>query len=209
VARPSCSIELSTRADGADLPPVLVLAGGSPTAKPVELLKAEAEGDAWRVVEVFSRTGLPFDVELQWSSGGGSGVTALVTVARATRIGIHARSLRVIASNHADKVNRVGVTVADGFAATRNQWEHRGHYVRSSVPTLIPIPAFGESLRLDLADPSSPPVLIRVRDGLGAVRAAYAAANQPASGIPVGGAASVELDAPAELDFRAVYQLSL
>src|SRR5690349_16408249 len=111
--RPGCGTELSTRADGADLPPV-----ATPTSlaavKPTELLQAEAERDTWRLVELWSLSGLPFDVELQWSAGSGAGASALVTVSRAARVSIFARSLRVSASNPTATTNRVAVTVADG-----------------------------------------------------------------------------------------------
>jgi hypothetical protein len=203
VARPGCGIELTTRTDGADLAPF------APDAKPVDLLRAEAELDTWRIVEVFSRSGYPFDVSLEWSAGRGAGASALVTVSRSARISIFARSVRVVATNLSNQENRVVVTVADGFAPTRNQWEHKAHLVASDT-ALIPIPPFAETVRIDLADASlAPTSVIRVVDGLDTNVATHLVSDQPARGIPIGGAADLELTVPSDTDFRAVFHLSL
>jgi hypothetical protein len=196
---------LSTRSDAAELPPVDPKLG----AKAVEVLRGEAERDTWRIIEAFSGSGLPFDLELAWSAGSGAGAQAQITVARSTRVSVFARSVRIAATNLADKVNRVGVTVADGFAATRNRWEHRGHHVASAT-TVIPIPPFADTVLVDLADPVLlPQATVFVVDGIGVLRAAYPVDLQPPDGIPVGGAAVVELQVPADVDYRAVFHLSL
>ena len=196
-------VSLSTRADSKELPALDPLTG----PKPVELLVAEAGRDAWRIVELFSGSDLPFDAELAWSAGSGAGASARVTVARAARVAVFARSVRIAATNRADAVNRVGVTVADGFAATRNAWEHAAAHVAVST---IPIPPFAESVRVDLADPALAPLAaVRVLDGLGAVVAAYPVDQQPALGVPVGGARALELDLAAPVSFRAVFTLSV
>lgn len=207
--RPGCGVELSTRADTADLPPVTVLLAVVVPAKPVELLKGEAELDTWRIVEVFSKSGLPFDLHLAWASGGGSGAEAKVTVARSARICVYARSMRLVAENLCDKPNRVGVTVADGYAVTRNQWEQRGAVVEGS-PLALQVPPFAETFRVELADPTTlASTLIRLRDGVGTTRALFSALLQPAAGIPVGGAATVEVSGNDNVDARVVFHLSL
>ena len=206
-----CGTELSTRSDGADLPPAsLPPGGGSPISKRVELIRAEAEDDTWRIVDLFSRTGLPFDVELHWSAGSGQGAKAVISVARCARIAVFASTLRILVSNQAGAVNRVAVTIADGYAATHNQWELAGRHFASSSPKTISIPPFADFLRLDLADPAlAPAALIRVLDAFGIVRAAYTVDDQPPTGIPLGGAGSIELALASDIDFRAVYHLSL
>lgn len=209
MARPGCGIELTTRTDQAELPPVGLVAVMLPP-KPVELLTAEAELDTWRIVEVFSRTGLPFEADLSWSSGTGSGAGAQVTVSRSARICVLARSLRISATNLAKKLNRVGVTVADGFAPTRNTWEVPTG-VAEGTPLEVDVPPFAESFRLELAEPGAYAVTqIAVKDALGDVRATYNAALQPVYGIPVGGASKVEVSTnhPGTLA-RAVFHLSL
>jgi hypothetical protein len=207
VARARCGTDLSTRSDQADLPPV---SGGGDVGKSVDLLTAEAEQDTWRVVEVFSRTGLPFEVDLSWSSGSGSGAGAQITVARSARICVLARSLRVQAANLAAVLNRVGVTVADGFAPTRNQWEVRGD-VDEGLDLEARVPPFAETCRVDIGDLATvPETLIRVFDALGNVRGAYNAALQPSVGIPVGGASRVLVTHFQSLTkARVVFHLSL
>ncbi len=161
--------------------------------KPVELLNTEAEVDTWRIVEVFSRTGLPFEADLSWSSGSGSGAQAQVTVARSARICVHARSLRISTTNLAKKLNRVGVTVADGFTPTRNTWEIPGGVAEGS-PFEANVPPFAETFRVELGQLGAyANTQIAVHDALGDVRASYNAAFQPAFGIPVGGASKVEV----------------
>lgn len=196
---------LSTRSDSQELPAF------DPTSGPrsVELLRGEADRDTWRIVELFSGSGLPFDAELSWSAGSGAGAWAFVTVARSARVSVFARSVRIAATNLAGQVNRVGVTVADGFATTRNQWEHTGAHV-SGVLSTLPVPPFADTVRLDLADFAlSPLATVRVLDGLGELVASYPVPLQPPAGIPVGGASALELELPADVAFRAVYHLSL
>ena len=58
---------LSTRSDARELPPFEPASG----PKPFELLVGESERAVWRLVELFG-AGLPFEVELSWSSGSGA-----------------------------------------------------------------------------------------------------------------------------------------
>lgn len=208
MARSRCDVtDLTTRADQADLPPV---PDGSLVGKATPLLTSEAHADDWRIIEVFSRTGLPFEVELGWSSGSGSGAGARVTVAHSTRICVLARSLRITAANLAPVVNRVGVTVADGFAPTRNQWEVRGSVVEGSFFEAV-VPPFAETCRVELGDLSVVPnTLIALVDALGTPRGLYNAALLPFSGIPVGGAAKVlTTNNSGPTPARVVFHLSL
>ena len=210
MARPGCGLELTTRSDQAELPARIQLAAVVLPGKPVEQLNTEAEVDTWRIVEVFSRTGLPFEVDLSWSSGSGSGAVAQVTVARSTRICLHARSLRISSTNLAKKINRVGVTVADGFTPTRNTWEVP-IAVGEGEPFTSIVPPFAETFRVELGQLAAyPNTQIAVKDALGDVRATYNAALQPVYGIPVGGASKVEVSTnhPGTLA-RAVFHLSL
>lgn len=210
MARPGCGIELTTRADQADLPPVGLTVAGPVPARPVELLTSEAELDTWRIVEVFSRTGLPFEVDLSWSSGSGSGASAQVTVARSTRICVLARSLKIQATNLGTVLNRVGVTVADGFAPTRNQWEVRGT-VGEGSPLNTAIPPFAEHVRVDVAQLGVVPnTTLQLFDALGDLRSTTAAGAQPSPGVPVGGTAKLRVASTGQpTRARAVFLLSL
>jgi hypothetical protein len=201
--RGGCGPELTTRSDQADLPAYV------DALKLQSLLDAESTLDTWRIVEVFSRTGAPFEVELAWSAGSGSGAVAKVTVARSARICIFARSLRIRAGNLSSVVNRVGVTVADGYGQTRNQWEHRETSPDQGVVQEVPIPPFARTLRLEVADPTQlPGSTIKVFDGESTLRSTVAGATQPQSGVPVGGAGKVEVEAGATA-YRVVFTLAL
>ena len=201
--RPGCGRELTTRSDGVELPPF------DTALKLLPLLDAEAELDTWRIVEAFSLTPAPFDLELAWAAGAGSGAFAKVTVARSARICLFARALKIRAGNLADKTNRVCVTVADGRTTTRNQWEVRGN-ANEQQPEVIEIPPFATHLRLDMADPTQlPGADIKVYDGLGTLRANVAGNAQPGAGVPVGGAGKVEVTVTGASDYRVVFTLAL
>ncbi len=203
MVRPGCGTELTTRSDGVTLP----ARDGELLLKP--LLNAESGRDAWRIIEVFSLSAAPFDLRLSWSSGGGSGANAKITVSRAARICVFARSLRIQAANLSDTENRVGVTVADGHTRTRNQWEVRGT-ATESTPEGIEIPPFAERLRLDLSDPAYvTSAEIEVYDGQDILRSRTIASGQPSDGLPVGGAGKVEVTIPSSIDYRVVFTLSL
>lgn len=203
-----CATDLSTRANAVELPPGALQPAPAPGPW-TGLLSAEAAKDAWRVVELFSREGLPFEVELAWSSGSGSGARAKLTVAHATRVCVLARSLSVRAANLAAVPQRVGITVADGFLLTRNQYEVTGIHVEGP-PTVVATPPFAERVRVELADLSLvTSTLFALRDALGLVRSVYPVATQPAEGLWVGGARSVELATNSSVAFRAVFTLSL
>lgn len=196
---------LSTRSNALELPPF------DPTVGPklLDVLRGEADHDTWRIVEAISISGRPFELELGWSSGSGSGARAQITVARSTRISVFARSVQVRAANLSTDENRVVVTVADGFAMTRNQWEHRARHLSTGISS-IPVPPFADNVRVDLADPT---LLffatLRLVDGEGVVRTALPLDLQPLDGLPLGGVQTIELDLAVDLDFRAVYHLSL
>jgi hypothetical protein len=197
-------VRLSTRSNAVELPAVDATVG----TKLVDVLRGEADRDAWRIVEAISIAGRPFELELAWSAGTGAGAQAQITVARSGRVSVFARSVQIRAANLVGSDNRVVVTVADGFAATRNQWEHRSQHV--SGVSAIPVPPFAERVRVDLADPALMPLAaVRVRDGLDVVRATYPVDQQPVAGILVGSASAVELDLASATDFRAVFQLAL
>lgn len=212
--RPGCGTALSTRSDQADLPPA---SGSQAAGKPAVLLTSEAEQDAWRLIEVFSRTGKPFEVELHWSSGGGSGASAKITVAHAARICVMARTLRLSASNLAPVSNRVGVTVADGFVETRNRYEVPVGLAIGEVLRVRP-PPFAESFRVEVEVPTSgsggqeepPEPSISVMDAFNQPRATFTPSNQCCTGIALGGTDHIQVShKDSAVQGRVVFHLSL
>jgi hypothetical protein len=194
---------LTTRSDGKTLPAM----GEAP--KPEDLLDTEARRGAWRIVELFSTDGAPFEVELSWSSGSGAGASARLTIARAGRVSVFARALRVRAANLSDAENRVGVTVADGQAATRNVLEVTGELGENATQGLE-VPAFAHSVTLELADHALlAGASLRVLDGQGTLRSTTAADEQSSGGVPIGGASKVEIQAAAACAYRAIFHLAL
>lgn len=203
--------ELSTRTDERVLSAIDVETNGNEVGELAyqALLNAESRADTWRIVEAFSRPGLPFALELSWASGSGSGTKARVTVAHASRICVFARSLSLRAANLSAQGNRVAVTVADGFAPCRNQWEVTGT-VSEGSPAAIPVPPYAERLRVEVADPlKNPNTLVRLVDGLGVVRSSFRVDEQPSHGVPVGGVQALEVLLNSVSQFRAVFFLSL
>ena len=200
---PGNAIALTTRSDSKTLPAL----DDSPAMH--DLLDTEARRGAWRIVELYSGSGAPFEVELAWSSGSGAGASARLTVARATRVSVFARSLMVRAANLSSEENRVGVNVADGHAVTRNVLEQRGSLEENSA-TELPVPAFATGVRLELADPSLlPAASVRIYDGEEVLRSSTTGDEQPSSGVPLGCTGKLEVLANSATAFRAVFFLSL
>ena len=194
--------QLSIRAEQITLP------GAGPDDRFRPLLAGEADRDTWRIVELFSVGGGPFEAELAWSSGSGVGAHARLTVAYATRVAVYARSLRVGARNLMPGEHRVGVTVADGVTTTHNQWELRGE--ATPTPLDLPVPPFARTARLDLADANQLPTTeLHLLDPLGTSRAQIFADRQPDDGVRVGGAQHVRILANATVAFRLVFDLTL
>lgn len=197
--------QLSTRSDAKEL---AASSGGAPLF--FSVLDTDSQADAWRIVEAFSLDGAPFELEIAWSCGAGSGAKAKFTVARATRVAIFARGLRIRAANLSSTRNRVGVNVADGFAPARNVFEVRNTTLDQNQETSVEIPAFAESFIVELADPLSlSSIEVRLYDGQDVLRAKYAGDIQLATSISVGGAGRVAVASPTCIDFRVVFQLSL
>ena len=200
---PASAIALTTRSDSK----ALAALDGSPAYQ--DLLDTEARRGAWRIIELFSKTGAPFEVELAWSAGSGAGASVKLTVARAARVSVFARSLLVRAANLSSAENRVGVNVADGHAVTRNVLEVRGALVENATKEL-PVPAFATGVRLELADASLlPAASVRISDGEGTLRSVTTGDEQPSSGVPLGSAGKVEVLATGATAYRAVFFLSL
>lgn len=207
--RPGHGVELTTRSDAAELPALRPGPGGkSITPRFQELLVGEADGDAWRIVEVFSRSGRPFEVELAWSAGTGTGAQARLTVSHAVRVCVFARSVRLAAANLSSEDNRVAVTVGDGFAVTRNHLAVAGQGVG---PIDVPVPAFATHVHLDVADAALRAAsTLTLLDGQTVPRAAVTAATQGGSdGVALAGAQLVRVSLPSPAAWRLVFTLCL
>ena len=179
------------------------------TTKLVDTLIAEACAGTWRIVEVVSGSGGPFELVVGWSSGDGAGQEAKMTVARGTRFCIFAASLKVRVANLSSRDNRVTVMVSEGYCVSENHYEVRGEG-GSNEPVPIEIPPFARSVRLD-ASPTSGLIgsTLYVNDGLGTTRAEIQGDEQPAGGLPLAGAGALLVDVPAGVSYRVTFTLSL
>jgi len=175
----------------------------------VDLLRAEACGGAWRIVEAYSASGGPFELHASWSGGDGMGQEAKITVPRATRVAIFASSLSLRVANLSGAENRVGCNVADGYCVSANQYEVRG-LGDQNLPGTLAIPPFATHFRVDCSDDTQLPALgIKVYDGVGNVTVDLLGDQQPSPGVPLGAAGKVEVAVPSGLRFRGVFLLSI
>ena len=179
----------------------------------VDLLRAEACGGAWRIVEAYSASGGPFELHAAWSGGEGMGQEAKITVPRATRFAVFASSISLKVANLSGSENRVGCNVADGYCVSANQYEVRGTGTAdqgTTAPVELPIPPFAAHLRVDCADEAQlASIVIVVSDGVGVARAEVKGDKQTGLGVPLGAAGKVTVSAPIGLRFRGVFHLSI
>ncbi|MCB9765628.1 MAG: hypothetical protein H6739_37990 [Alphaproteobacteria bacterium] len=198
------STSLSTRSDTRALTPY-----DGDVLRPSRLLMAEAGAACWRIVEAFSRDDAPFALILRWSSGCGAGAWAKMSVSRAARTSVFARSVQVEVANLAARDNRVAVTLADGFATTRNRWAQPA-LLDAERPLRVSIPPFADRTRVELAEPSlASTTTLSLLDGLGVAHATQTLAAHPADGVAIAGADALELRAVAATRLRVVFELTL
>lgn len=184
------------------------LAASDGTVSFQRLLSATACAAAWRVVEVFSTVG-PVEVELSWSGGDASGQSARLTVPRAARVSVFASSLTVRVANLTDAPNGVTCGVSDGYCVASCFQELRDTGV-ADTPLELDIPPFATAVSVGCADKAQlSNITVTLTDGLGDVRVELSADELPVGGLPLGGAKTVSVLAPAALRFRVVFHLSL
>lgn len=195
--------DLSTRADRVVLP-------ASQDASWFDVLYSEGNDDQWRIVELSSLNGRPFDAEIHWSAANGAGAKALVTVSHAGRVSVFARTVKVRIRNLFAMKNAVGVTIADGFAETRNQYEVRGS-AKQGHPFAIRVPPFARTARFEVLEPDDASATAWVVDGDGRRVSTTRLSDQPPEGLAVGGASELWFwtDQPNGQRFRCVFHLNL
>jgi len=173
------------------------------------LLRMEDDEGQWRLVELFSLSGAPFDVQLSWSAGSGSGSQAWLSVGRASRVSVFARSLAVEVRNRSGRENRVGATVSDGFIATENVLEVVGEAAPGQAVRLE-LPPFARRLWLSAGEAGHLEAgQVSLYDGQGVRRAVVSASELPASGLVLGAAEGLELSFESATAYRALFSLSL
>ena len=179
------------------------------STKLVDHLVAEACQGTWRIVEVVSGSGGPFELVVAWSSGDGAGQEAKMTVARGTRFCIFASSLKVRVGNLSSRENRVSCMVSEGYCVSENHYEVRGEG-DAAGPSEITIPPFARAVRLDTSPASGlTGSVLSLQDGLGVTRAEVMGDDQPAGGLPLAGAGALFVQVPVNHNYRVTFTLSL
>lgn len=147
-------------------------------------------GAHWRVLDLWSETDRPFEVEIHWSGGGGAGQRARITVARAVRVALYARDVRIWATNLSSSANTAAVTIADSDSAmiTANVYEILIEAPQGGDEVEVLIPPYARRLRVELSDSSIlSTTIIRLYDGTNTPMSEVSGADQR-DGVLVGGA---------------------
>lgn len=204
--------DLTTRSNNVIIPPAAVAIDIIFPARALLLPGAESEQSRWRLVDLFTNMdpGRVFEAELTWSAGTGGIHKARMTVPRATRVCVFARTIKIEVFNFYDAValpegNSVGCAISDGMDPTRNNWEYRGSPGVGLFPDSL-FPTFAQTVRLELDDPMAwATSYLRFYDESGIPRSTIYANEQPDVGIPVGDIAALEIKADSR--FRLLWAL--
>ena len=173
------------------------------------------DGD-WRIIDLWSDEGSPWEARLVWSGGGGAQRTALIDVPKCARICVHATMVQVFGANLATAAEiQACVAIADGQCDTENQWTVRGDGIQeigggSGSADVVP-PPWAKFVRLELSDSALlPTAFLELVDVNGTARGRYAGPAQPHPGAPIGDAATVRLVLPSgSYAYRVVFLLHL
>ena len=180
-----------------------------------EVLTAHSEGvgdGAWRLIDLWSDEGTPWQARVSWSGGGGAQRTAKLDVPNSTRLCIHATMVQVFGANLSTSANiQARAAIADGYCDTENQWTVRGTVTDQGQTVNATPPPWAKFARLELSDSTLlGSAFVELLDVNGTARGRYAANAQPAPGAPIGDAATVRLVLPGgTYAYRLVFLLHL
>lgn len=185
-----------------------------------EVLTAQSlgQGDGdWRIVELWSDEGSPWEARLVWSGGGGAQRTAKLDVPKCVRVCVHATTIQVFGSNLSTSANiQARAAIADGQCDTENQWTERGAANGQDIGggagnVDVTPPPWAKYAHLELSDNTLlSTAFVELLDVNGTARARYGADKQPSPGVPLGDAATVRCVLPAgTYAYRVVFLLHL
>ncbi len=180
-----------------------------------EVLTAQSEGQGdgdWRILDLWSDEGSPWEARVVWSGGGGALRTALVDVPKCVRVCVHATMIQVFGANLSTSANiQARAAIADGYCDTENQWTVRGTVTDQGQTVNATPPPWAKFARLELSDSTLlGSAFVELLDVNGTARGRYAANAQPAPGAPIGDAATVRLVLPGgTYAYRLVFLLHL
>jgi hypothetical protein len=184
-----------------------------------EVLTAQSLGPGdgdWRIIDLWSDEGIPWEARVVWSGGGGALRTAFLDVPNSVRLCVHATMLQVFGSNLSTSTNIQGrAAIADGQTDTENQRTVRGdtsQVIGGGVSTRdVKPPPWAKFVRLELSDSTLlGTAFVELQDANGTTRGRYAGNAQPQPGAPIGDAANVHIVLPAgSYNYRLVFLLHL
>lgn len=146
-----------------------------------------------RLVDLFSRDGVPWLARVQWSVAGQSLVPVLVSVPHSTRFTVRARDVIVEGANLHSAENRVGVALSSATGDTRYDNVYEVPHPGTGEVT-FPVPAFASRVRLEVVDPSTlAAAYIDIYDAAGTKRARIVGNQQPQSGVYLGAASTLKV----------------
>ena len=170
-----------------------------------EVLTAQSlgQGDGdWRIIDLWSDEGSPWEAKLVWSGGGGAQRTAWLDVPKCTRVCVHATMVQVFGANLSTSSDIAArAAIADGQADTENQWTVRGSSAQligggGGTSDVAP-PPWAKFVRLELSDSTlNATTFVELVDVNGTTRARYSLDQQPNPGVPLGDAATVRCVLP-------------
>ena len=184
-----------------------------------EVLTAQSSGSGdgdWRIIDLWSDEGIPWEARVVWSGGGGALRTVLLDVPKCARVCVHATLLQVFGGNLSTSANvQARAAIADGYCHTENQFTVRGvsdDQIGGGGGNVDVIPPpWAKFARLELSDSTLlPTAFVELRDANATTRGRYAGTAQPQPGAPIGDAASIRLVLPAgSYAWRLVFLLHL
>lgn len=210
MARSAC--DLTNRSAPAKLSPA---PGSGSAGALVELTRALPAGvngaSTWRIVELWSTDGLPWQATVEWSGGAAGLRRARVLVPQATRVCVNANTVVVSGASLATaSENNVWVAIEDGYGQYQNQWVDPGSAPAAGTVALPPPPPFAQHVRLELSDTGLyAGSYLELYDAAGTLRARYRADQQPHPGVPLGDAVKLQTVLSGACTFRASYLLGL
>lgn len=177
------------------------------------LAGATAFETGWRVLELWSEEGLPWEADIRWTGGGAGGQRALVTVAGGTaRICICAKAiLSVKPTNLSSDAHLVKVAVSSvGSAITCHNHYLMVRFGGKEPRISVRPPPYATYLRVTGSDPTAAAgAFLELLDGLGELVARLPLSDQPSGGQPVTGIRQVDLIPVAGVRYQLDFTLGV
>ena len=108
-------------------------------------------GAEWRVVDLYSDEGRPWEALIEWSGGMGGRRYARVTIAKATRLCVHASMVKVSGASLSLTTVTAWAAVSDGVVNAENEYSVRGDTSSVSHTVDVEVPPFARYVRMELS----------------------------------------------------------